>query len=71
MNNSISLRRCQNYVYPDPPVNVTPEHTTDINSQCWAGSEGGHHHVFCEVRNLMHIFWGIRRTVQWHLACNI
>jgi len=36
--------------------NVTPEHTRAIDSHCWTGSEGGHHHVFCEVRNLLHIF---------------
>ena len=46
------LRRCQHYFYPNPPVHVTPEHTTAINSQCWTGSEGGHHHVVCEVRKL-------------------
>jgi len=36
--------------------NVTPEHTAAINSHCWTGSEGGHNHVFCEVRNLLHNF---------------
>ncbi len=32
---------------------MTPEHTTAINSQCWTGSEGRHHYVFREVRNLL------------------
>jgi len=25
----------------------------------------GHLHAFCEVRNLMHVFWGIWCTTQW------
>jgi hypothetical protein len=41
MNKFHFLIRCQRYLYPNHPVNVTPEHTTAINSHCWTGSEGG------------------------------
>ena len=55
-----------NVQFWDQRVNVTLEHTPAINSQCWTGSDGGHHHVFCEVRSLQHTFWGIWCTVQRH-----
>jgi len=40
MNNSISLDVSIIYTQV-PPVNVTPEYTAAINSQCWQGSGGG------------------------------
>jgi len=42
MNNSISLEDVS-IIYTHPPVNVIPEHTTAIYSQCWTGSEGDTH----------------------------
>jgi len=49
---------------------VTPEHTTAINSHCWTGSKQGHHHVFCDVRNLLDIFWGICSAV-WRPGAHV
>jgi len=38
MNNSISIDVSIIYTHT---LNVTPEHTTAINSQCWTGYWGG------------------------------
>jgi len=35
---------------------MTPEHTTDINSECWTDSKGAHHYMFYKVRKLLHTF---------------
>jgi len=48
---------------PDPPVNVTPEHTTAINSQCWTGSKGDITMCFVKWETYC-ISWGIRSTVR-------
>jgi len=47
MNNSIPLK--------DVSIIYTKS-SCYFDIWCWTGSEGGHHNVFCEMRNLLPIF---------------
>ena len=65
MNNSIFLEDV-NIIYT--PVLLLMWHTWTHNSYKFSLLDryrGGQDHVFCEVRNLLHIFWGIWCAVWW------